>query len=462
MTTQNQTKKGDFSQGSIPKTVLRMGIPIAMAEIVHVLYNVVDRIFIGHIPGVGTAALSGVGIAFPLISLVTAFANLCGTGGNPLCSMARGQGNNERAQKILETAFTMLLGFSAVLTVVLFLFARPFLAAMGGDAETLPYAVNYFRIYVAGTVFVLISLGMNPFINGMGFPKIGMGTVLIGAVLNIALDALLLFVFHMGVEGAAIATVISQFVSAVWVIRFLTGKKTLLRISRIHLDMEEVPRILKLGATGFMFKFSNSVAQTVVNLTLKTFGGAASTLYIGAFSIINSMREVISQPISGINGASVPVMSFNYGARNYDRVRKTIRFMIAAALIYNIAAWLVVFTHPEQLIRLFTADDVLVKTAIPCLHIYYAAYFMMSFQTGGQNTFVALNKPKYAVFFSMLRKLFLIVPLTIALPRLGFGVMGVFYAEMASQIIGASLCSITMYFRIYRRLPKENGQPSAL
>ena len=462
MTTQNQTKKGDFSQGSIPKTVLRMGIPIAMAEIVHVLYNVVDRIFIGHIPGVGTAALSGVGIAFPLISLVTAFANLCGTGGNPLCSMARGQGNNERAQRILETAFTMLLGFSAVLTVVLFLFARPFLAAMGGDAETLPYAVNYFRIYVAGTVFVLISLGMNPFINGMGFPKIVMGTVLIGAVLNIALDALLLFVFHMGVEGAAIATVISQFVSAVWVIRFLTGKKTLLRISRIHLDMEEVPRILKLGATGFMFKFSNSVAQTVVNLTLKTFGGAASTLYIGAFSIINSMREVISQPISGINGASVPVMSFNYGARNYDRVRKTIRFMIAAALIYNIAAWLVVFTHPEQLIRLFTADDVLVKTAIPCLHIYYAAYFMMSFQTGGQNTFVALNKPKYAVFFSMLRKLFLIVPLTIALPRLGFGVMGVFYAEMASQIIGASLCSITMYFRIYRRLPKENGQPSTL
>ena len=462
MASQNQTKKGDFSQGSIPKTVLRMGIPIALAEIVHVLYNVVDRIFIGHIPGVGTAALSGVGIAFPLISLVTAFANLCGTGGNPLCSMARGQGNNERAQRILETAFTMLLGFSAVLTVVLFLFARPFLAAMGGDAETLPYAVNYFRIYVAGTVFVLISLGMNPFINGMGFPKIGMGTVLIGAVLNIALDALLLFVFHMGVEGAAIATVISQFVSAVWVIRFLTGKKTLLRISRIHLDMEEVPRILKLGATGFMFKFSNSVAQTVVNLTLKTFGGAASTLYIGAFSIINSMREVISQPISGINGASVPVMSFNYGARNYDRVRKTIRFMIAAALIYNIAAWLVVFTHPEQLIRLFTADDVLVKTAIPCLHIYYAAYFMMSFQTGGQNTFVALNKPKYAVFFSMLRKLFLIVPLTIALPRLGFGVMGVFYAEMASQIIGASLCSITMYFRIYRRLPKENGQPSTL
>ena len=462
MTTQNQTKKGDFSQGSIPKTVLRMGIPIALAEIVHVLYNIVDRMFIGHIPGFGTAALSGVGIAFPLVTLITGFANLCGTGGNPLCSIARGEGDNERAQRIMETAFTMLLLISAVLTVVLFIFAEPLLTAMGGDEETMPYALEYFRIYVAGTVFVLIGLGMNPFINGMGFPKVGMGTVVIGAVLNIILDPLFIFVFHMGVKGAAIATILSQFVGSVWVIRFLTGKKTLLRITRLHMDRREVPRILKLGVTGFTFKFSTSAAQAVVNMTLKSFGGAASTLYIGAFSIINSMREVISQPINGINQASVPVMSFNYGARNYDRVKKAIRFMIASALLYNFAAWIVVFTHPAQLIGIFTGDSELVQTAIPCLHIYYAAYFMMSFQTGGQNTFVALNKPKYAVFFSMLRKLILVVPLTILLPRIGFGVMGVFYAEMLSQIIGASLCSITMYFRIYRRLPKENGQPSTL
>ena len=462
MASQNRTKKGDFSQGSIPKTVLRMGIPIAMAEIVHVLYNIVDRMFIGHIPEFGTAALSGVGIAFPLVTLITAFANLCGTGGNPLCSMARGEGNNERAQRIMETAFTMLLIISVLLTVILFLFAEPLLTAMGGDAETMPYALEYFRIYVAGTVFVLIGLGMNPFINGMGFPKIGMGTVIIGAVLNIILDPLFIFVFQMGVKGAAIATIISQFVGAVWVIRFLTGPKTLLRITRLHIDRREVPRILKLGISGFTFKFSTSASQAVVNMTLKTFGGAASTLYIGAFSIINSLREVINQPINGINQASVPVMSFNYGARNYDRVKKTIRFMIASSLLYNFTAWIVVFTHPAQLIGLFTGDSELIKTAIPCLHIYYAAYFMMSFQTGSQNTFVALNKPKYAVFFSMLRKLILVVPLTIALPRLGFGVMGVFYAEMLSQIIGATLCSLTMYFRIYKRLPAENGQPSSL
>ncbi|MBR5980763.1 MAG: MATE family efflux transporter, partial [Firmicutes bacterium] len=202
MAQQTNLKKGDFSQGSIPKTVLRLGIPIALAEIVHVLYNIVDRIFIGHIPGIGTAALSGVGIAFPLISLIGAFANLCGTGGNPLCSIARGEGDNERARRILETAFTMLLIFSALLTVILFVFAGPILSAMGGDEETLPYALQYFRIYVAGTVFVLISLGMNPFINGMGFTKIGMGTVIIGAALNIALDPLFIFVLGMGVKGA--------------------------------------------------------------------------------------------------------------------------------------------------------------------------------------------------------------------------------------------------------------------
>ena len=462
LASQSSKKNGDFSQGSIAAIVLRMGIPMAMAEIVHVLYNVVDRMFIGHIPGSGTAALSGVGIAFPLISLITAFANLCGSGGNPLMSIARGEGDDKRAQRILETSFTLLLLFSLVLTVTLLIFAQPLLALMGGDAETMPYALAYFRIYAVGTVFVLISLGMNPFINGMGFPKVGMGTVVIGAVLNIILDALFIFRFGMGVRGAALATVISQFVSAVWVIRFLTGKKTLLRVTRLHLDKNEVPRILKLGATGFMFKFSNSVAQAVVNLTLKQFGGVASTLYIGAFSIINSLREVISQPINGINSAAVPVMSFNYGSRDYDRVRKTIRFMVLSALTYNILAWIVVFTHPVQLIGLFTNDAQLIETAVPCLHVYYAAYFMMSFQTGGQNTFVALNKPKYAVFFSMLRKLFLIVPLTILLPRLGYGVMGVFYAEMYSQIIGASLCFLTMYFRIYRRLPRENGQPSEI
>lgn len=450
-----QNSKGDYSQGSISKTVIRMAIPITLAELVHVLYNLVDRMYIGHIKGVGTAALSGVGIAFPLITLIGAFANLCGTGGNPLCSIARGEGDNEKAGRILKSAFTMLLISGAALTVIMYLFAEPLLGLMGGDAETLPYALDYFKIYAIGIIPVLISLGMNPFINGMGFTRIGMGTVLIGAALNIVLDPLFIFTMDMGIKGAAIATVISQAVSAVWVIIFLTGKKTLLKLDGLALDRTESGRIIKLGVTGFMFKFSNSVAQAIVNMTLKQFGGAASTLYIGAMSIINSLREVVMMPISGITTAAVPVMSFNYGAKLYSRVKKTIRFMFGSSFIYNLAAWALVMFVPVPLIKIFTTDPTLISTTVTCLRIYFAVYFLMTMQSSGQNTFIALNKPKFAVFFSTLRKLILIVPFTIILPRVGFGVLGVFYAETFSQIIGATACFLTMIFTQYKKLPED-------
>lgn len=450
-----QGSKGDYSQGSISKTVIRMAIPITLAELVHVLYNLVDRMYIGHIKDVGTAALSGVGIAFPLITLIGAFANLCGTGGNPLCSITRGEGNNEKAARILKSAFTMLLISGAALTIVMFLFAEPLLGLMGGDAETLPYALDYFKIYVIGIIPVLISLGMNPFINGMGFTKVGMGTVLIGAALNIALDPLFIFTLDMGIKGAAIATVISQTVSAIWVIVFLTGRRTLLKLDGLAVDRTESGRIIKLGVTGFMFKFSNSVAQAIVNMTLKEFGGAASTLYIGAMSIINSLREVVMMPISGITTAAVPVMSFNYGARLYSRVKKTIKFMFGSSFIYNLAAWALVMFLPVPLIKIFTTDPTLISTTVTCLRVYFGVYFLMTMQSSGQNTFIALNKPKFAVFFSTLRKLILIVPFTIILPRVGFGVMGVFYAEMFSQIIGATACFATMIFTQYRKLPED-------
>ena len=450
--------ENDFTQGKMWKVILKMAIPMMLAQLVNVLYNVVDRMYIGHIKDVGTAALSGVGIAFPLITLIGAFANLCGTGGNPLCSIARGEGNNEKAVRILKSAFTMLLLSGAVLTVVMFFFAEPLLNLMGGDAETLPYALDYFRIYVIGVIPVLISLGMNPFINGMGFTKVGMGTVLIGAALNIVLDPIFIFTMGMGIRGAAIATVISQTVSAVWVIIFLTGKRTLLRLDGLAIDGTEAGRIIKLGVTGFMFKFSNSVAQAIVNMTLKEFGGAASTLYIGAMSIINSLREVVMMPISGITTAAVPVMSFNYGAKLYSRVKKTIRFMFGSGFVYNLAAWALVMFLPVPLIKIFTTDPTLISTTVSCLRVYFAVYFLMTMQSSGQNTFIALNKPKYAVFFSTLRKLILIVPFTIILPRVGFGVMGVFYAETFSQVIGATACFLTMIFTQYRKLPEDAAE----
>ena len=442
----------DFSKGSIAGNILRLAIPITLAEFVHVLYNIVDRMFIGHIPEVGTAALSGVGVAFPLITLSAAFSNLCRTGGSPLFSIERGKGESERARRIMENTFTLIILFSAVLVVVFLLFGKDLLAVLGGDEETLPYAAGYFGIYTLGIPFSLISLSMNSFINAQGFGRIGMLTVIIGAALNTALDPIFIFTLGLGVRGAAIATVISQFVSALWVIGFLCGKRVLIRLTGLHLDADIVKRILKLGVTGFMFRFSNSVAQSVVNMTLRLFGGASGTLYIGAMSVINSVREIISMPVSGTTEGATPVIGYNYGAKLYDRVCKAIKFMMTSCLAFTTLSWAVIHLFPEALFGIFTDDAALIATTVSCAHVYYAVHFLMALQMGGQNTFIALNLPKRALTFSILRKFVLIVPLTLILPRVGLGVMGVFWAEAASQMIGATSCFLTMYFTVYRKL----------
>lgn len=447
---ENRVDQGDFSRGSIPSNIMRLALPIIVAELVNVLYNLVDRMYIGHIPDVGTPALTGVGVALPLITLVTAFASLCGTGGAPLCAIARGQKKDGEAQAIMETAFTLLLIFAALLTAGLFVTGKGALMLMGADAQTLPYALEYFNIYIVGTIFVLISLGMNPFINAQGFSKIGMGTVLIGAGINIALDPVFIFALDMGVKGAAVATVISQFFSALWVVVFLTGKKATLRLGGLRLNGGLIRRIVALGITGFTVKLTNSATQAIVNATLRVWGGSLSTLYVGSMSIINSLQEVVSQPISGITGGAQPVMGFNFGAGKYGRVRKSIGFVLCATLAYNFLAWAVLLFIPEPLVRIFTTDQQLIRVCIPCIRIYFGAFFMMSFQMTGQNTFVALNRPKYAVFFSLLRKAILVIPLTLVLPNLGLGVNGVFYAEMISQIFGASACFVTMMLTVWR------------
>ena len=449
--------KGDFSSGSVAKNVMRLAIPITVAEIVNVLYNLVDRIYLGHIPSAGTEALTSIGVVLPLITMVSAFANLFGTGGAPLMSIARGEKNEEKARSIVETAFSMLVLVALFLTLVLQIFARPLLLLIGADDITLPFALSYFRVYLIGTVFVSVTLGMNPFINAQGAAKTGMGTVLIGAISNILLDPLFIFVFNMGIQGAAIATVISQGLSALWVFRFLTGKKAAVRVSRFHIDSVEAKRILSLGVSGFMFKMTNSITQAVCNATLHLFGGADALLYVGSMSVINSLREILSQPVSGISEGSKPVMGYNYGAGLYSRVRKTILFMFFSALSFNVVIWAVIQLFPGFFIRLFSADEALIETCIPCMKIYFGVFFLMTFQMAGQNTFVALNKPKFAVFFSLFRKLILILPLTLILPRVGFGVKGVFYAEMFSQLFGSTACFITMMLTVYRKLPKEDS-----
>lgn len=447
-----RTDRGDFSQGSVPRNILRLAIPIMLAEFVHVLYNLIDRVYIGHIPEIGTAALTGVGVALPLITVVTAFASLCGTGGAPLCAIARGEGNDGRAGAIMETAFTMLLLIGAALTAVFAVIREPALLVMGADAETLPYAMDYFSVYLTGTVFVLISLGMNPYVNAQGASRVGMCTVLIGAVLNIILDPVFIFLLDMGVRGAAVATVISQFFSALWVVAFLTCPRASLRLGGLRLDRGCATDILRLGATGFAFKLTNSATQAVANSTLKLWGGENYDLYIGAMSIINPLREVASQPISGITGGAQPVMGYNYGAKLYSRVSAGIRFMLCSTLVYNLTIWAIIMLAPSVLARLFTPDPELIRVTVPCMRIYFGAFFMMSLQMTGQNTYVALNRPKLAVFYSMLRKVILVIPLTLLLPCTPLGVNGVFYAEMISQILGASACFFTMVFVIWRRL----------
>lgn len=447
-------KKGDFSQGSVLGHILRLSLPYMLAEFVHVMYNIVDRMFIGHIPEMGTLALSSVGVVFPLITFIGAFAGLWSTGGSPICSIKRGEQDDEGAKIILETCFTMLVVTGIILTILMYPTQRWTLRWMGADDQTYPMASAYFSIYLLGSTFTLISLGANPFINMMGYPVIGMMTVLLGAFLNIVLDPIFIFVFNMGVVGAAWATVLSQVVSALWAVVFLVSKKAPVRVTRFRVEWKEVPHVLGLGSSGFMFKMTSSLTQAVANITLRIFGGAAGNLYIGAMSIINSMREVVSLPIIACAHSAQPVLSYNYGARLNRRVAESILKLFTLLISYGLIAWAIVEIAPSLFVSIFTPDQELMAVTIPCLRIFFGVFFCMSLQNAGQNTYVALNCPKRAIFFSIFRKVILVTPLTLLLPRMGFGVYGVFLAELISQLVGGTCCFITMMVTVFAKMKR--------
>ena len=437
--------------------MMRLAYPIFFAELVHVTYNIVDRMFIGHIPSTGTLALSGVGVAFPLISFINAFAGFVSSGGAPLFSIKRGEGDDESAGKILETSVTFLLIVSAALMILLYSLMDFVLPVMGADDSTFQYAKSYFSVYLMGTPFVLIALGANSFITAQGHAVVGMVTVLIGAALNIILDPIFIFLLDMGATGAAAATVISQAISALWVVLFLMRGEEI-KLRRIALSGEYLRRILKLGVSGFMFKVTNSITQGLANITLRLYGGVDGALYIGAMSIINSMREVVALPISAISSSSQPVMGYNYGARLNSRVKKTIESLMVMCFSYGLLSWGVVMLLPKILISIFTPDEALVALTVPLMRIYFAAFFCMSFQNSGQNTFVALNCARRAVFFSLFRKVVLVVPFTLVLP-IFLGVEGVFWAEALSQAVGGTACMTTMLITVYRKVKKtEDGR----
>lgn len=449
-------QQNDFSKGSISRTILRLSGPLVVAQIINILYSVVDRMYIGQMPEVGRLALTGIGVTMPVISIITGFANLCGMGGAPLCSIARGAGDKDRAEHIMGNSFTLLLLFAALLTAVGLVFRRPLLYFFGASDAVYPYASAYASIYLLGTVMAMVTVGMNPFINLQGFTRTGMTTTILGAVINIALDPLFIFVLHMGIRGAAVATVIAQTCSALWVLRFLTGKRAILtlKLKNLRLKADYVSRILSLGLAGFMMSITNSLVQTVCNKTLLAHGG---DLYVSCMTIISSVRELAFAWVNGMTAGAGPFLSFNYGAGTYDRVRKGIVFMTGITAACSLTMTSIILLFPGQLIHIFNRDPSFIAICTPAMRLYFCMFTFMSLQMSGQTVFQNLNRPKSAVFFSLLRKAALVTPLTILLPGLfGLGVNGVFIAEPISNVIGGIACFVTMLLTIYIPLGRKS------
>ena len=446
----------DFSKGNVSQNILRLAVPMTLAQLINVLYSVVDRIYIGHIPHTSTEALTGIGLALPVITIIMAFSNLFGMGGGPLFSMARGRKELEKAGRIMGNSFTMLILSGIVLAVSCYLFKRPLLYLFGASDVTFPYADAYLTIYLSGTLFVMISLGMNFFINAQGFGMTGMLTVSIGAILNLILDPLFIFVLGMGIRGAALATVLSQFVSAIWVLSFLTGKKAIITLKFQYLKPEFglIKEIIGLGLSGFVMSITNGIVQIIGNATLQNYGG---DLYVGVMTVINPVREIITMPVTGLTNGSQPVISFNYGAVKYNRVKESIRFTSLCCVAITTIAWGLLLIFPHFFIHLFNSDSQLIAKGVPAMRLYFFGIFMMALQFTGQSTFVALGKSKQAVFFSLFRKVIIVVPLTLWLPTIaGLGVNGVFLAEPISNFIGGTASFSTMMFTVWPTLKSEN------
>ncbi len=443
--------KNDFSKGSILSNMISLAVPMTLAQLVNVLYNIIDRIYIGRIGEDATLALTALGVCLPLITMVTAFANLIGMGGAPLFSIERGAGRRDEAESILGNSFTLIIIFGVALTVLGLIFKKPLLTLLGASEDTLPYAVSYITIYFLGNIFVMMTLGLNSFINAEGFGKVGMMTVVIGAALNIALDPIFIFAFRMGVSGAAAATVISQFVSALWTFRFLRSDKADIKINftKLRLASRRVKKILALGLSGFTMAVTNSLVSMTCNASLQRYGG---DIYIGAMTIINSVREIFSMPVMGLSNSAQPIIGFNYGAGEYARVKQAIRYMSGILIVYTAAAWAVISLFPKFFIGMFSDDAALMSVGVPAMPIYFFGFFMMALQFAGQSTFTALGRSKQAVFFSIFRKVIIVIPLTLLLP-LALGVNGVFTAEPVSNFIGGAACFITMMMTVYKKLP---------
>lgn len=436
----------------VGKLLWKLSIPAIAAQIINLLYNLVDRVYIGHMPENGSLALTGVGVCMPIIMIVTAFAALVSNGGAPRASMAMGKGDSRMAEKILGNSFMLQICISVLLTLILLVFNRPLLLTFGASENTIDYAASYMSIYALGTIFVQLTLGMNAFITAQGFATTGMLSVLIGAVCNIILDPVLIYGLHMGVKGAATATIISQAVSTLWVLRFLTGKKTILKIRRENLKMEKkvvLPGVA-LGLAPFIMQASESVIIVCFNSSLLKYGGDVA---VGAMTILSSVIQFSMLPMQGFAQGAQPISSFNYGAKNAGRVRKTFRLLLTCCVIYSVLFWAAVMLFPQGFAMIFSSDAELISYTRWALRIYAAGMGIFGIQIACQMTFISMGNAKASIIVAVMRKFVLLLPLIYLLPHLVENkVMGVYLAEPVADVIAVTFTAVLFYFQFKKAM----------
>ena len=447
-----QNDKNFLGTAPIGKLLLKLSIPTVIAQLINMLYNVVDRIYIGHIPGEGSLALTGVGVCMPIIMIVTAFAALISSGGAPRASICMGKQDNKSAEQILGNCFSLQIVVSIVLTVVLLIWNKDLLMAFGASKNTLGYATDYMHIYALGTLFVQLTLGMNAFISAQGFTTTSMVSVLIGAICNITLDPVFIFVFNMGVKGAALATVLSQAISTIWVVVFLSGKKTQLHLLKKYMDLK--PKIflpcVALGLATFIMQASESVVTVCFNSSLLHYGG---DIAVGAMTILTSVMQFAMLPLQGIAQGSQPIASYNYGAKNADRVKKTFRLLVITCLTYSTLLWAAVQIIPKVFVSIFTSDAKLVAFTAPMLKIYLGGLFLFGIQIACQITFTSLGKAVNSIIVAVVRKFVLLLPLIYIMPHVVSNpTIGVYMAEPIADIIAVLFTSVLFTFQFKKAL----------
>ena len=451
---QKEKKEANLGEDRIGGLLFKLALPAILAQVINLLYNLVDRMYIGHIAEVGSVALTGLGVTMPFIMCVSAFAALVSMGGAPRASIMMGRGNKEEAERILGNCTSMLVLVAVIVTVVSQIWGQDILLLFGASESTLPYAWAYMQIYSLGTIFVQLALGLNAFINAQGFARTGMLTVVIGAVCNIILDPIFIFGLHMGVRGAALATILSQGVSSVWIVRFLLGKETTLRIRKGNLKIrpKTVGPCIALGVAPFIMQFTESVLNICFNTSLLKYGGDVA---VGAMTILSSVMQMSMLPIQGLTQGAQPIIGFNYGAKKMDRVKKTFRLLFVSCVAFTAVIWLICMILPQAFILIFTDQAELIAFTKWAIRIYMAVSVIFGVQISCQQTFIALGNAKTSVFLALLRKVILLIPLIYILPAfMEDKLMAVFLAEPVADVIAVTTTSI-LFYRTYRTLDRE-------